>query len=73
MPLRDTAPTTCWLPGEVIADPYDIPISPQATPGNHVLETGFYLLETGERLPATGPAATPDHRIILTSIWIGEK
>ena len=73
MPLRDTAPTTCWLPGEVIADPYDIPISPQATPGNHVLETGFYLLETGERLPATGPAATPDHRIILTSIWIGER
>ena len=73
MPLRDTAPTTCWLPGEIIADPYDIPISPQATPGNYVLETGFYLLETGKRLPATGPPATPDHSIILTRIWIGDR
>ena len=73
MPLRDTAPTTCWLPGEVIADPYDIPISPRATPGNYVLETGFYLWETGERLPAIGPTATLDHRVILTRTLIGKK
>jgi len=73
MPLRDTAPTTCWVPGEVIADPYDISINPQAPPGNYVLETGFYLWETGERLPATGPTATPDHRVILTHVLIGER
>jgi len=73
MPLRDTGPTTCWVPGEIIADPYDIPINPQAPSGDYVLETGFYLWETGERLPASGPAATPDHRIILTHILIGER
>jgi len=73
MPLQDAAPTTCWLPGEVIADPYDIPVSDQATPGDYVLQTGFYLWETGERLPATGSAATPDHRVILTRVSIGEK
>ncbi len=73
MPLRDTAPTTCWLPGEVFADPYDIPISPQVRPGDYVLETGLYFWETGERLPATGPTATPDHRLILTYVPIGEK
>ena len=73
MPLRDTVPTTCWLPGEVFADPYDIPISPQARPGDYALETGLYFWETGERLPATGPTATPDHRLILTHVPIGER
>jgi hypothetical protein len=73
MPLHDTAPTTCWLPGEIIADPYDIPIGSQVAPGNYILETGFYFLETGERLPATGPTATPDQRVILTHVLIGER
>ncbi|MDY6878412.1 MAG: hypothetical protein SWK90_19715 [Chloroflexota bacterium] len=73
MPLRDTAPTTCWLPGEVFADPYDISIGPQATPGDYTLETGFYFWETGARLPVTGPAAALGHRVILTQVPIGEK
>jgi hypothetical protein len=73
MPLQDTGPTTCWIPGEVIADSYDIPINPQAPSGDYVLETGFYLWETGERLPASGPTTTPDHRVILTHILIGER
>ena len=73
MPLRDTVPTTCWIPGEIIADPYDIPISPEATEGDYVLETGFYSLATGERLPVTGPASTHDGRVVLASILIGDR
>jgi len=69
-PQQGTAPTTCWVPGEIIADPYDIPISPQSPPGNYVLETGFYLWETGDRLPVTGPIATPDGRAILRTISV---
>ena len=70
MPQQGIALTTCWVPGEIIADPYDILISPQSPPGNYVLETGFYLWETGERLPVTGPIATPDGRVILTTISV---
>jgi hypothetical protein len=73
MPLRNTAPTTCWIPGEIIADPYDLPISPHVIPGDYTLETGLYLWETGERLPVTGPKATPDGRIILAEVALGER
>ncbi|MFQ6099789.1 MAG: glycosyltransferase family 39 protein [Anaerolineae bacterium] len=73
MPLRGDLPTTCWVPGEVIADYYDIPISSQSPPGDYVLETGFYLLETGERLPVTGSAAAADNRVILAPVGIGER
>ena len=73
MPLRDTAPTTCWIPGEIIADPYDIVIASEATEGTYSLETGFYSFPTGERLPVTGPRATPDQRVVVTSVSIGER
>ena len=73
MPLRGVVPTTCWVPGEIIADPYDILINSQAPPGNYTLETGFYLWETGERLPVTGPTAIPDQRVILTQVLIEER
>jgi hypothetical protein len=73
MPLRGTAPTTCWIPGQIIADPYDIAIDPGATPGDYVLETGFYRWDTGERLPVTGPAAAPDRRVVLTQIPVGQR
>jgi hypothetical protein len=70
MPLHGAAPTTCWAPGEVIADTYVIPVDEAAAPGNYVLETGLYLLETGGRLPVDGPGATSDGRIILATISV---
>jgi hypothetical protein len=71
MPLRDTAPTTCWIPGEVIADPYEILIGPDAATGEYVLTMGLYSWRTGERLLATGPSATLDHSVILSDVLIG--
>jgi hypothetical protein len=65
-----TAPTTCWVPGEVIADPYQIDVGTDIAPGGYTLETGFYLLETGQRLPTSGPASAPEGRIILTTVQI---
>jgi hypothetical protein len=73
MPLTNTLPTTCWVPGEIVADPYNIPIATQATPGDYVVETGFYILETGERLPTSGSTATPDGRVILQTISVGAE
>ncbi|NLF02707.1 MAG: hypothetical protein GX601_17205, partial [Anaerolineales bacterium] len=71
MPVHDTAPTTCWLPGEVIADPYDIAIDAAAPPGSYTLETGLYIWESGERLPAVGADADRYNMVSLAELEIG--
>jgi hypothetical protein len=73
VPLRDEAPTTCWIPGEIIADPYEIAIPPGATDGTYSLETGFYTFPTGERMPVTGPTVAAGHRVVLANVSIGER
>lgn len=66
MPLQGSLPTTCWLPGEYVADPYDITVAADAVPGQYRLEVGLYWLRTGERLPVSGSdAVLPDR------IWLG--
>jgi hypothetical protein len=50
-PQRGQAPTTRWLPGQVIADPYQIPLSEGAQAGPLTLEVGMYDLQTMARLP----------------------
>jgi hypothetical protein len=50
-PQRGQAPTTRWLPGQVIADPYQIPLSGEAQAGPLTLQVGMYDLQTMARLP----------------------
>jgi hypothetical protein len=45
------APTTSWVQGEVIADTYEIPLDPDAPPGEYLVEIGMYDPTTMERLP----------------------
>jgi len=71
MPVNGTVPTTCWVPGEVIVDRYDIAVGPKVPPGDYRLETGLYLWQTGERLPSTGVGAISDGRVVLATISIG--
>jgi len=42
--------TTLWLPGEVVADNYGLPIHPATPPGEYRVEVGLYDPETGQRL-----------------------
>jgi hypothetical protein len=49
-PVRGTYPTTLWLPGEIITDPYDIVLSADLPPGDYPIEVGFYVAESGLRL-----------------------
>jgi hypothetical protein len=49
-PVDGFYPTSQWEEGEIVRDQYDIPISPDAPPGEYQLEVGMYLAETGERL-----------------------
>jgi hypothetical protein len=51
LPGNGSLPTTGWLPGEVIVDQYEVPIQPNAPPGQYVIEVGMYRAETGQRLP----------------------
>ncbi len=53
-PVGGSYPTNLWLSGEVVVDVYEIPISADAAPGEHVLEIGLYVAETGARLPVLG-------------------
>jgi hypothetical protein len=50
-PQRGQSPTRLWVPGQVIADPYQIPVSDAAPAGRLALRVGMYDLLTMERLP----------------------
>ena len=55
MPVCDRNPTGQWFAGDIIADPYTIPISPDAAPGAYTLISGMYNPATGERLEMRAP------------------
>lgn len=50
-PAGGTRPTTGWLPGEVVADRYEIALPLDMPPGDYRLEIGLYESFTGQRLP----------------------
>ena len=54
-PVYGSYPTTRWLPGEVVADPYRIQIPENAPPGIYQIRVGMYDPTTGERLPIDDP------------------
>jgi 4-amino-4-deoxy-L-arabinose transferase-like glycosyltransferase len=65
-PQNGDAPTTSWIPGEIISDTYSIPVQPGAPPGEYDIEIGMYSLPSGARLwltNATGQSIG-DHLIL---------
>jgi len=70
MPQQNGLPTTCWIAGEVIPDPYEIQLPVDAPPGTYRVEVGLYWLESGERLAASGPDAAWPDRIQLGPIQV---
>lgn len=59
MPVCDRNPTGQWFAGDTIADPYTIPIAPDAAPGTYTLISGMYNPATGARLEMTAPDGAP--------------
>jgi len=75
IPGRNSRPTNGWLPGEVLIDRYDIPVSPGAPPGQYELEIGLYDASTGKRLEVrdeNGLRQEQD-RILLDPILVQAK
>jgi len=66
-PQGGAAPTTGWLPSEVIADEYRIPIPLELPPGPFQIEVGMYDPATGERLPMYDAEGNrlPGDRVLL--------
>jgi len=66
-PFGGNHPTDRWLPGQIMADTFGIPVSPDAPPGEMLLAAGFYDPDTGERLPVTdeGGKRVPGDQIYL--------
>lgn len=70
IPMAGQAPTSGWLPGEVIADSYRFELPPGAlSPGQYRLAVGLYNAISGERLPLSGQPA--DELILPYTIEIG--
>jgi hypothetical protein len=67
-PLDGLYPTSFWGEGEMILDGRswfaDVP------PGEYQLQMGLYLLETGQRLPVSGPHSDLGDRVRLQTITI---
>ncbi len=53
-PLAGAAPTTTWLPGEVLTDAYTLTLPAEMPPGLYRVIAGLYDPATGQRLPVTG-------------------
>jgi len=50
-PLGNLFPTSVWPAGETIRESSTLNLPPDLPPGSYSLWAGFYLLETGQRLP----------------------
>ena len=69
IPWGGRLPTTHWLPGEMIADQYAVPVSQDAPSGTYTLAVGMYDLQTGIRLAAVDADGTP---LLNNSVPIGK-
>ena len=71
-PMDGRAPTSWWLPGEVIRDEHILPLrDAHLPPGIYTLSIGMYHWTTGERLPLTdsnGRRLTDDRLIFADPI-----
>lgn len=69
-PLRGTYPTTLWMPGEIIVDPYDITIKADTPSGLHVIEIGLYDPADLSRLPILDATGVIGDRILLSEVKV---
>jgi hypothetical protein len=51
-PVNSAYPTTLWLPGEIVTDPYTIALPTDLPPGDYPIQVGMYIAENGLRLGA---------------------
>lgn len=71
VPGRGTLPTSGWVMGEFVEDEYSLVVAPEAPTGEHVIEVGMYLAESGQRLPIIGDdGRRVGDRVLLANIRV---
>jgi 4-amino-4-deoxy-L-arabinose transferase-like glycosyltransferase len=71
-PVCGGFPTSRWQPGQIVVDPYRIPIWEDAPPGRVPLLVGLYDFATMERLPVFASDGGPiGDSVHLTDVEIG--
>ncbi|MEP7199563.1 MAG: hypothetical protein ABI874_07090, partial [Chloroflexota bacterium] len=66
VPVNGQHPTNTWVPGEFIADSYDITLPRDMPRGTYIIEVGLYDPRTGGRLPLQ---ATSTSNPSFVSAW----
>jgi hypothetical protein len=70
-PVQGTRLTSTWAPGEIITDPYSVPLPADAPAGAYSVHIGLYLLETLERLPVLNADGAPvDDKVVLPGLTV---
>ena len=72
-PYFGTYPVWVWRAGEIVKDPYAIPVSEDAPPGEYIIEIGMYEPLTGERLTIRREGYPPVDHLVLGSISVVEE
>lgn len=70
-PVEGTRLTSSWQPGEIIRDPYEVRLAPEAPTGAYTVHVGLYLLESLQRLPVLNADSLPlDDKVILAGLTV---
>ncbi|HEX6386959.1 MAG TPA: DUF2723 domain-containing protein [Anaerolineae bacterium] len=70
-PRQGTHATSQWAPGEIVRDPYVVPLQGDLPPGEYRLQLGWYLLATLRRLPVLDESGTPiDDKVVVPGLFV---
>ncbi len=73
-PVCNSAPTSSWVEGSYIVDPYRIPVHPEAAAGSVPLTVGMYNLADLQRVPVVQPSHPKSFdSIFITDVEIREN
>jgi hypothetical protein len=71
VPLQGNSPTGGWIPGEVVEDRYEIPMTDDAPPWKYDIFVGMYDPVSGKRLSLSSHSApVSDDRVWLTRVQV---
>jgi hypothetical protein len=72
-PVAGLAPTHRWQPGDIIRDPYSIPLPGDLSSGTYRLSIGMYLKAAGVRLQVDDAEAADNALVLTTFVWPPEN
>jgi hypothetical protein len=69
-PMDGARPTSSWIPGEIIHDRLEIPISPEAPPSSYPLSVGLYEWPSITRLPLLEDGQPVNDQVLISKIQV---